>query len=735
MSSNGMDGRIMVIVRDELASSQLKDVILHGITYVMEHRFRWFVTQQSNEIKRKYLASMRRSSSPTKKQSYQPYKQKQGTNTATSSSSTRVITKQQMLSNSGSNPVNSRSNSKNIVKVMNQVEQELLMVTSNSGNVSANSSKKRNFDGDDDDEDQEYEEDGGNDEGKNRLEVADRSLLNNILLDNQNEVNQLEKEQQQQLEYGFTAEELKTLPVEYQLILIQEKILKLIPPVSSNQNKKNYENSSNTKSSESSSPTRKRTYEYVIATDSSSHRNNDNDNGEKTISSSSTTTRRYYVDDKTSSTSSSTFFTNKKQRTHENVTSEENNQSNVALTCSFLDPNLFISVVTHHQLKENLCLLDSFNPKYVILYDSDVQVVRKLESYQSTVEGNDEERRMKLYFFNYGNCLHLFPFVFFLSMFSSFSFRYLLEESTEEHRYVGFLNKEKKSFESLISLKSHLVISLPDNISDLLKEKQQDLLDSSDSRTINSYQRQQSLKLLHRKIIIDIREFRSSLPFLLYSQSFHLLPKTLIVGDYILSPEIAIERKGIQDLHQSFNSGRLYTQMEQMAKYYKFPILLIEFSQEKPFCLLTPTEIPTEIQLNSVISKLVLLIQSFPNLRILWSRSAQQTSEIFRLLMINHEEVDVEKAVSVGNLAMVSSKENATAGSTNAENEKEFYRYSAQEILLSLPGINSQNYRALLASPKINCLSDLSGMKEKEMAGFLGPVNAKKLYSFFHQEK
>jgi hypothetical protein len=404
MSSNGMDGRIMIIVRDELASSQLKDVILHGITYVMEHRFRWFVTQQSNEIKRKYLASLRRSSSPTKKQSFQPYKQqKQGANATSSSSSTRVITKQQMLSNSGSNPVSSRSNSKNIVKVMNQVEQELLMVNSNAGNVTANSSKRRNFDGDDDDEGQEDEEDGATDEGKNRFENTDRGLLNDILLDNQSEANQLEKEQLQQLEYGFTAEELKTLPVEYQLILIQEKILKLIPPVSSNQNKKNYDNISNTKSSsttdESSSPTRKRTYEYVTTTDSSSNRNDSNDNGEKT-------TRRYYVDDKTSATSSSTFFTNKRQRTHENVTTDDQNQSNVALTCSFLDPNLFISVVTHHQLKENLCLLDSFNPKYVILYDSDVQVVRKLESYQSTVSGNDEERRMKLYFFNYGKFSH-----------------------------------------------------------------------------------------------------------------------------------------------------------------------------------------------------------------------------------------------------------------------------------------------------------------------------------------
>jgi DNA excision repair protein ERCC-4 len=138
----------------------------------------------------------------------------------------------------------------------------------------------------------------------------------------------------------------------------------------------------------------------------------------------------------------------------------------------------------------------------------------------------------------------------------------------------------------MISLKANLVISLPDNIKDLLKEKQQDLLENSlDSRQFySSSAKQQLLKLAGRKIVVDVREFRSNLPFLLYSQHFHLIPRTITVGDYILSPEIAVERKGISDLFQSFNSGRLYNQVEQMSKYYKYPILLIEFQPDKPFC-------------------------------------------------------------------------------------------------------------------------------------------------------
>jgi hypothetical protein len=66
---------------------------------------------------------------------------------------------------------------------------------------------------------------------------------------------------------------------------------------------------------------------------------------------------------------------------------------------------------------------------------------------------------------------------------------------------------------------------------------------------------------------------------------FNVIPRTLTVGDYVLAPEICIERKGISDLFQSFASGRLYNQVESMSRHYKYPCLLIEFSQDKAFCL------------------------------------------------------------------------------------------------------------------------------------------------------
>lgn len=96
------------------------------------------------------------------------------------------------------------------------------------------------------------------------------------------------------------------------------------------------------------------------------------------------------------------------------------------------------------------------------------------------------------------------------------------------------------------------------------------------------------LKLMHvyeEQVVVDMREFNSSLPCVLHGQGMKILPVTLEVGDYVLSPEICVERKSVSDLYQSFGSGRLYHQAETMIRYYKLPVLLVEFAQDKSFSL------------------------------------------------------------------------------------------------------------------------------------------------------
>nr|CBY93675.1 putative rad1 protein [Oehlia diaphana] len=133
------------------------------------------------------------------------------------------------------------------------------------------------------------------------------------------------------------------------------------------------------------------------------------------------------------------------------------------------------------------------------------------------------------------------------------------------------------------------------------------------------------------KIIIDVREFRSSLPSLLHQSGIEILPCTLTIGDYILSPNICVERKSISDLIGSFNSGRLYTQCEAMSIHYKQPILLIEFDRNQSFTLQSINEFRPDIDLK-LFGQVTLLLPS----------------KYFKILNKLEEEPDLETAQMIG---------------------------------------------------------------------------------------
>ena len=72
-----------------------------------------------------------------------------------------------------------------------------------------------------------------------------------------------------------------------------------------------------------------------------------------------------------------------------------------------------------------------------------------------------------------------------------------------------------------------------------------------------------------------------------------------------------------------------------MNRYYKRPILLIEFDEDLPFKLYDNSADITaggDINPASLISKLTLLTLHFPNLQIIWSKSPAHTADIFKEL-------------------------------------------------------------------------------------------------------
>eukprot|EP00163_Fabomonas_tropica_P029274 TRINITY_DN621_c1_g1_i1.p1 TRINITY_DN621_c1_g1~~TRINITY_DN621_c1_g1_i1.p1 ORF type:complete len:188 (+),score=7.47 TRINITY_DN621_c1_g1_i1:29-592(+) len=135
-------------------------------------------------------------------------------------------------------------------------------------------------------------------------------------------------------------------------------------------------------------------------------------------------------------------------------------------------------------------------------------------------------------------------------------------------------------------------------------------------------------------VIVDIREFRSALPNLLHKEGVRVIPVTLEVGDYILTPEICVERKSIPDLFGSMASGRLYQQAENMIRHYSTPILLIEFDEARSFSFQHAEGLSDRVSPQSIITKLAVLIHHFPSLRVLWCRSPRMTTSVFQTLQV-----------------------------------------------------------------------------------------------------
>jgi ERCC4-type nuclease len=86
------------------------------------------------------------------------------------------------------------------------------------------------------------------------------------------------------------------------------------------------------------------------------------------------------------------------------------------------------------------------------------------------------------------------------------------------------------------------------------------------------------------------------------------------VGDYLLSPDVIVERKAVPDLIQSLASGRLYSQAEAMCRAYRTPVVLVEFEPGRAFAL-TGGELGDDVEGRSPQARLALLLLHFPRLR------------------------------------------------------------------------------------------------------------------------
>jgi len=193
-------------------------------------------------------------------------------------------------------------------------------------------------------------------------------------------------------------------------------------------------------------------------------------------------------------------------------------------------------------------ILEEVKPRYIIMYEPDTAFVRRIEVYRSS----HNDRNVRVFFLYYGG-------------------------SVEEQRYLSAVRREKDAFTKLIKEKAGLAISFTSDLHGI-EDPQEKFLRTVNTRIAGGGRLAATAE--PPRVVVDVREFRSSLPSLLHGRSMVIVPCMLTVGDYILSPNICVERKSIKDLISSFKDGRLYSQAETMLLHYKSPMLLIEFDQD-----------------------------------------------------------------------------------------------------------------------------------------------------------
>ncbi|KAL7752655.1 DNA repair protein RAD16 [Sorochytrium milnesiophthora] len=355
--------------------------------------------------------------------------------------------------------------------------------------------------------------------------------------------------------------------------------------------------------------------------------------------------------------------------------------------------------------------LQEIRPRFIVIYDPNPTFVRQVEVLHSFTREGDMDHRLTVRARQLYQATH--PNVPVRAYFLTY------KDSVEEQRYLGQIRKEKDAFEKIIRQKSVMAIPLDQ---DGRVPADPDLLfnQALNSRVAGGQQRE----LVMPRVIVDMREFRSSLPSILHAGGFQVSPCTLEVGDYVLSPAMCVERKSISDLIQSFSSGRLYSQAEAMSSYYKDPLLLIEFDHTRAFSLQS-SEVKSDSAAYDLAAKLVLLTLHFPKLRLLWSSSPHASTEMFQDLKKNQGEPSAEAAMEIG--------VEHTRGSSAASNSTlSPDNLTAQDILRALPGITSKNYKVVME--KVDSVYDLAQMTRAEMRAMLGDESGNRLFDFFSRD-
>jgi DNA excision repair protein ERCC-4 len=123
------------------------------------------------------------------------------------------------------------------------------------------------------------------------------------------------------------------------------------------------------------------------------------------------------------------------------------------------------------------------------------------------------------------------------------------------------------------------------------------------------------------RIYVDEREKNSGIPDLLKQMGILVIFQNLSVGDYIISDDVVIERKSVEDLVSSVFDKRLFDQIERLSEVYPEPILLIEGDLSKIRMITDRWKAINNALISTAIDY---------NIKVLYSRDREDSAEIIK---------------------------------------------------------------------------------------------------------
>ena len=185
----------------------------------------------------------------------------------------------------------------------------------------------------------------------------------------------------------------------------------------------------------------------------------------------------------------------------------------------------------------------------------------------------------------------------------------LMARNTRDEAYYWAANaKEKRMHSTLKFMRDDL---------DVEKGKQSKAGSKLDSQTtLMKFNKGMKDKIL---IYADHREQASQVTKLLQEKGAFVKVRQLEIGDYVISNDIIIERKTIDDFITSMLDGRLFNQLIKMNENYKMPLMLVEGSQKELFAL-------RNVHRNAIIGCLTAIALNYRT-PILFTENKEETAE------------------------------------------------------------------------------------------------------------